>query len=82
MMSIKEAKATVVPFNKRNKEVKSGMGKRLNTAYSLAVIELEEQRSALCACQYLSTTFLETYGGLGESTNKLFSIKFRVALCI
>jgi hypothetical protein len=66
IMSIKEAKSTVVPFCKRNKEVRAGMGKRLNTAYTLAVMELEEQRSALCAYQYLSTTFLETYGGLGN----------------
>lgn len=65
-MSIKEAKATVVPFCKRNKEVRSGMAKRLNTAYTLAVIELEEQRSTLCAHKYLSTVHLETYGGLGK----------------
>lgn len=82
VMSIKEAKATVVPFNKRNKEVKSGMGKRLNTAYSLAIMELEEQRSALCACQYLPTTFLEAYGGFGESINRLLNIEFIVYLCL
>ena len=61
-----EAKTSVVQFLKRKKEVRSGMGKRLSTAYALAAVELESQRAAASAFECLSTAYLEAQGGLGE----------------
>jgi PWWP domain len=66
VLSAQDAPTSVVPFLKRIKEVRSGMGKRLSTAYALATLELEVQRSAICAFRFLSAEHLETYGGQGE----------------
>lgn len=63
-----EARTSVVPFLKRVKEVRSGMGKRLSTAYALATLEIESQRSAQCAYEYMSTDDLEITGGLGAKS--------------
>jgi hypothetical protein len=68
VLSAQDAPTSVVPFLKRIKEVRSGMGKRLSTAYALATLELEVQRSAICAFRFLSTEHLETFGGQGEAT--------------
>jgi hypothetical protein len=68
VLSAHDAPTSVVPFLKRIKEVRSGMGKRLSTAYALATLELEVQRSAICAFKFLSTEHLETFGGQGEAT--------------
>ena len=65
MLGAEEAQTSVVLFLKRNKEVRSGMGKRLSTAYALAALELESQRSALCASKFLSPEHLEAFGGMG-----------------
>jgi PWWP domain len=68
VISAQDALTSVVPFLKRVKEVRSGMGKRLSTAYALATSEVEVQRTAICAFRFLSTEHLETFGGLGEAT--------------
>ena len=64
-VAAEEVPNSVVPFLKRVKEVRSGMGKRLSTAYALAVLEIENQRSAKCASMYMSADHLEATGGLG-----------------
>lgn len=69
VLAAQDAPTSVVPFLKRVKEVRSGMGKRLSTAYALAALELEVQRSAICAFKFLSTEHLEIFGGQGEATS-------------
>ena len=66
VLSNEEAKASVLPFLKRIKEVRYGIGKRLSAAYALAALELEIQRSAASAYKFLSNEHLEKFGGLGE----------------
>lgn len=67
VLSAQDAPTSVVPFLKRIKEVRSGMGKRLSMAYALATSEIEVQRSAICAFKFLSTEHLEIFGGQGEA---------------
>ena len=64
-VAAEEVPNSVVPFLKRSKEVRSGMGKRLSAAYALAALEMENQRSAQCASIYMSADDLQTTGGLG-----------------
>ena len=64
-VAVEEVPNSVVPFLKRVKEVRSGMGKRLSAAYALAALEMENQRSAQCAAIYMSADDLQTTGGLG-----------------
>lgn len=66
VLSAEEAKTSVLPFLKRIKEVKYGMGKRLSAAYALAALELEIQRSAASAYKLLNNEHLEKFGGLGN----------------
>jgi PWWP domain len=66
VLSAEEAKTSVLPFLKRIKEVKYGMGKRLSAAYALAALELEIQRSAASAYKLLTNEHLEKFGGLGN----------------
>ena len=66
VLSPSEARTSVLPYLKRVKEIRSGMGKRLSTAHALATLESELQRSAACAFRFLSTDHLERYGGQGE----------------
>ena len=66
VMSTEEAKTSVLPFLKRVKEVRYGIGKRLSAAYALAALELEIQRSAASAYKLLSNEHLEKFGGLGD----------------
>jgi PWWP domain len=66
VLSAEEANTSVLPFLKRIKEVKYGMGKRLSAAYALAALELEIQRSAASAYKLLTNEHLEKFGGLGN----------------
>ena len=66
VLSSDEAKTSVLPFLKRIKEVRYGIGKRLSAAYALAALELEIQRSAASAHKLLSNEHLEKFGGLGD----------------
>lgn len=70
VLSHSEARTSVVPYLKRVKEIRSGMGKRLSTAHTLATLELELQRSATCAFRFLSTDYLEQHGGQGEERRR------------
>lgn len=67
VLSAEEANTSVLPFLKRIKEVKYGMGKRLSAAYALAALELEIQRSAASAYKLLTNEHLEKFGGLGNN---------------
>ena len=66
VLSAEEARTSVLPFLKRVKEVRYGMGKRLSAAYALAALELEIQRSAASAYKSLTNEHLEKFGGLGN----------------
>ena len=68
-----EARTSVVPYLKRVKEIRSGMGKRLSTAHTLATLESELQRSAVCAFRFLSMEHLERYGGQGEERTPILT---------
>lgn len=76
VLSPVEARTSVLPYLKRVKEIRSGMGKRLSTAHALATLESELQRSAKCAFRFLSTEHLERYGGQGKRKVAHFTTLF------
>lgn len=68
-LPVKEVESNVVPFNMKQRDSKSGMGKRLNISYALALIEQEEKASAVRAFHLFSQQHTEHTGSLVDGFN-------------